>query len=134
MKVSKISRITYGIFMLLPFIIGLAFMLAPIFSHTFDWSQVADYKADGYKFFAEGLDDGIYFYLNWLGVNSSSNFYGTIYQFVLLITGGSFDETALFVYMVYGIQVSLFYLGYEVLLAFINIARKLVYAFVDKEF
>lgn len=125
MKVNKVSNWVYSIFMLLPILVPIITFIVMTFSRgtiteNIELSTIGNYF--------EGVYDLPIF--DWV---VDTTFYSVFGRFIDVVSSSSMSHW-FGCYFAYGITISLTYLGYEVLLAFINIARKLVYAFVDKEF
>lgn len=124
MKVNKWSGYIYGFLMMMPFLMVLFVMLAAVFTRNQVYTSGQGFIGDISGAFDSVYDTG---YFDWV---DGTPFYSSIKSFCNLF---SLSEPFSY-FLTYMIDISVVYLGIEVLLAFINIARKLVYAFVDKEF
>lgn len=127
MKVNKLSSWVYGILMLLPFLMFVFYVLMWTFNRGSIPSEINSFQS-----FCNTMELNTWDYAPFSDIFDSP-FYSSINSFVGLF-GQNSTTTFISAYLTWGITISIIYLGYEVLLAFINIARKLVYAFVDKEF
>lgn len=123
MKTNKLLNWLYAFLMGLPIIVTLFYMLAMVFTRNpnFQFS---------YDFFVNAFEDIMY--QGQFNFVENNGLYGTINDFLSYFgISGSLGLDYLFTYW---LTISIVWLGFEVLMTFIQMARKLIYAFVDKEF
>lgn len=125
MKVNKVSHYIYGFLMLMPLMSACGMWLYCIFTRTGTIDNPIYQFASG---FSNVMYNGSFDFVEGMP------FYESINDFCELFGVGFTSQLGIDYYFTYIVTISVVYLGIEVLLAFINIARKLVYAFVDKEF
>lgn len=123
MKTNKLLNWLYAFLMGLPIIVTLFYMLAMVFTRNpnFQFS---------YDSFVNAFEDIMY--QGRFDFVENNGLYGTINDFLSYFgISGSLGLDYLFTYW---LTISIVWLGFEVLMTFIQMARKLIYAFVDKEF
>lgn len=125
MKVNKVNTWIYWIFTLMPILACFIYMIIPVFSHTYDFTNFT------FGNFIQVFDN--IWETDTFGWVSSTPYFDSLYSFASIIfVDGVHEITPCIVYYCcYALTISLFYLGIEVLMWFINFARKFMYKVME---